>query len=196
MKKAVFLDRDGVINERATTEGEYITRWEELHFLPGVVEAITLLNRAGFLVIIVSNQRCIAKGLLTSAGLDSIHRRMCRELKLLGATIDAIYYCPHEEQPPCECRKPQAGMLFAAAAECEIDLSSSWMIGDSDKDIEAGKRAECRTARITQPEAREGSRADLIAGSLLEAAQMILRLELANSTHSSAISVPPELRCQ
>jgi len=177
MNKAAFLDRDGVINQKAPSEDEYITRWEEMHILPGVVEAIALLNRADFRVMVISNQRCIAKGLLTSAELDSMHLRMCRELAAMGAQIDALYYCPHEEQPPCECRKPKPGMLFAAANEHEIDLSSSWMIGDSEKDVEAGRSAGCRTVRIVSADAGANDGADALAQSLLEAVQMILRLE-------------------
>jgi D-glycero-D-manno-heptose 1,7-bisphosphate phosphatase len=177
MNKAAFLDRDGVINRKAPTEDEYITRWEEMHILPGVFEAIALLNQAGFRVIVVSNQRCIAKGLLTANELDSIHQRMCNELAALGANIDGVYYCPHEEQPPCSCRKPEPGMLFAAAREHQVDLSSSWMIGDSDKDVETGRRVGCRTARILRPRANADGNPDVLARSLLEAVQQILRVE-------------------
>ena len=190
MSKAAFLDRDGVINQKAPIDGEYITRWEEFKVLPGVVEAIALLHRAGFHVIVVSNQRCVAKGLLTAAELDSMHQRMCDELATLGASIDAVYYCPHDDEPPCGCRKPQPGMLFAAATEFKIDLPSSWMIGDSEKDIEAGKKAGCRTARIAQAEASENGRADLRAKSLLEAARMISRQE-GTSTDSPPPNASP-----
>ena len=94
MKRAVFLDRDGVIN-RKPPEGQYVTRWEEMEFLPGVPAAISLLTRAGFCVLAVSNQRCVAKGLLTASELESIHNRMCRELAATGAVITEVYYCPH-----------------------------------------------------------------------------------------------------
>jgi D-glycero-D-manno-heptose 1,7-bisphosphate phosphatase len=176
MNKAVFLDRDGVINRKAN-EGGYITRWEEMHILPGVSEAIALLNRAGFRVIVVSNQRCIAKGLLTINELDSMHRLMSRELADMGAKLDGVYYCPHEEHPACGCRKPQPGMLFAAANEHKVDLSLSWMIGDSERDVEAGRNAGCRTARIVTAEVSEDASADTSARSLLEAVHQILRLE-------------------
>ena len=177
MNKAAFLDRDGVINRKAPTEDEYITRWEEMHIIPGVVEAIALLNRAGFRVIVVSNQRCVAKGLVTTGQLDAMHQEMCRELGAVGAKIDGVYYCPHEEQPPCSCRKPEPGMLFTAADEHEVDLTSSWMIGDSEKDVEAGRSAGCRTVRILRLGAVANSNADVLARSLLEAARQILRLE-------------------
>lgn len=147
MNRAAFLDRDGVINRKAR-EGEYVTRWEEMQILPGVAEAISLLNRAGFRVIVVSNQRCIAKGLITTAELETLHEKMCGVLASDGATIDAIYYCPHEKQPACRCRKPEPGMLLNAARDHAIDLGASWMIGDSVADVEAGRRAGCKTALL------------------------------------------------
>jgi len=177
MNKAAFLDRDGVINRKSASEDEYITRWEEMQILPGVSEGIRLLNQAGFLVIVISNQRCIAKGLLSTAELDVIHRRLCSTLLARRARIDAIYYCPHEENPPCGCRKPEPGMLFAAAQEHAINLQSSWMIGDSTKDVEAGKRAGCKTARIVRVPGTVDSEADLVARSLREAAHQILRID-------------------
>jgi D-glycero-D-manno-heptose 1,7-bisphosphate phosphatase len=177
MNKAAFLDRDGVINRKAPTEDEYITCWEEMLIFPGVVEAIALLNQADFLVIVVSNQRCVAKGLLTVEELNLLHQRMCSELAAAGAKIDGVYYCPHEEDPPCRCRKPEPGMLFAAAGEHHVDLGSSWMIGDSEKDVAAGRRAGCRTARILRPNVSADGNADLIARSLLEAVHQILRVQ-------------------
>ena len=146
MNKAAFLDRDGVIN-RKPPEGQYVTTLEDFQFLPEVAEAIVSLNRAGFKVIVVSNQRCVAKGLITTYDLDLMHQWMCRKLAVSGAVIDYIYYCPHEKQPPCSCRKPAAGMLLTAARDHEIDLAASWMIGDSDSDVEAGRSAGCKTAR-------------------------------------------------
>jgi D-glycero-D-manno-heptose 1,7-bisphosphate phosphatase len=173
MKRAVFLDRDGVIN-RKPPEGEYVTRWEEMEFLPGVAEAIASLVEAGFRVIVVSNQRCVSKGLLTTDDLDSIHQRMCQKLAAAGAPITAVYYCPHDTQSPCTCRKPAPGMLFTAARNHELDLTGSWMIGDSDTDVAAGKEADCRTARILKNgEAAQGG-ADVFAHSLCDAVQQIL----------------------
>ena len=177
MNKAAFLDRDGVINRKAPTEDGYITRWEDMEILPGVVEAIALLSQGRFHVIVVSNQRCVAKGMLTTHELEAIHRRMCRELEAMGGKIDGVYYCPHEEQPPCGCRKPEPGMLLAAASEHQIDLSSSWMIGDSGKDVEAGKRAGCRTARVLGAQIATDANADVLSRSLLEAVHQILRTE-------------------
>lgn len=176
MSRAVFLDRDGVINQKAA-RGKYITHWEDIHFLPGVVEAIALLNRAGFRVIVVTNQRCVAKGLITADELESIHERMRDALARAGANVETSYYCPHELQPPCACRKPRPGMLLEAARAHGIDLSASWMIGDSDKDVEAGRSAGCKTARLLSSRSAGNGKADLIARSLLEASRQILELE-------------------
>lgn len=176
MMRAAFLDRDGVIN-RKLPEGQYVTRWEEMQFLPRVAEAIALLIGAGYCVIVVSNQRCVAKGLLTVRELDLLHQRMCQELARAGAVITEVYYCPHEMQPPCTCRKPAPGMLLAAAHAHEIDLTASWMIGDSDIDTEAGRNAGCRTARIRNHNQVVSSDADVIAQSLLDAVHQILLTE-------------------
>lgn len=176
MKRAAFLDRDGVIN-RKPPEGQYVTRWEEMQILPGVAEAIALLSGAGFCVIVVSNQRCVAKGLLTVLELDLIHQRLCQKLATAGAEITKVYYCPHEKYPPCTCRKPAPGMILAAARAHEINLTASWMIGDSDIDVQAGRNAGCRTARILRSDQAGTDVADVFAQSLLDAVHQILLRE-------------------
>jgi D-glycero-D-manno-heptose 1,7-bisphosphate phosphatase len=176
MNRAVFLDRDGVIN-RKPLEGKYVTRWEDMELLPGVARAICLINRAEFRVIVVTNQRCIAKGLVTSAEVEVIHQRMCTVLRDAGAIIDAVYYCPHEKQPPCACRKPAPGMLLWAAREHRIDLAKSWMIGDSDIDIEAGMSAGCKTALLLGDNERTAVNADVLSTSLLNALHKILQTD-------------------
>ena len=175
MKKAVFLDRDGVINRKAP-EGQYVTRWQDMEFLAGTHEAIHSLNEAGYFVVVVSNQRCVAKGLITSSELDSMHTRMRREFEAAGARIDAIYYCPHDFPPPCNCRKPQPGMLLEAARRHDLDLAESWMIGDSEHDVLAGKRAGCRTALLVENGNRPVVDANVSASSLLDAVHKVLRL--------------------
>jgi D-glycero-D-manno-heptose 1,7-bisphosphate phosphatase len=176
MKRAVFLDRDGVIN-RKPPEGQYVTRWEEMQFLPGVAEAIALLAQANFCVLVVSNQRCVSKGLLSVSDLESIHARMCRELAEKDALITEVYYCPHASQPPCDCRKPAPGLLLRAAREHEIDLKQSWFIGDSDTDVEAGRNAGCKTVRIVNGGAGGNSDPDLFARTLLDAVHQLLAPE-------------------
>ena len=174
MKRGAFLDRDGVINRKADGDN-YITRWEDFHFLPEVADGIKLLNRAGWSVIVISNQRCVAKGLLSVEMLEAMHRRMSEELGAAGAKVDGIYYCPHEKDAACHCRKPEPGMLLAAAKEHQIDLRSSWMIGDSETDVEAGRRAGCRTAQLVANPDSAGGNADLYASSLVEASRRILK---------------------
>lgn len=176
MNKAAFLDRDGVINAKAP-EGEYITRWEKVKFLPGVPEAIAQLKQAGWRVIVISNQRCVAKGLLSRAELESLHERMSRWLSERGAVIDAIYYCPHEKtNPPCECRKPAPGMLIQAARDHQIELAESWMIGDSESDMEAGRRAGCKTLRIQTHTDSACHSVTWSAPTLARAAERILQM--------------------
>jgi len=176
VSRAAFLDRDGVINRKARN-GEYVTRWEEMHILPGVAAAISLLNKAGFRVIVVSNQRCVAKGLITTADLETMHQRMSDLLATSGARIDAIYYCPHKAVPACGCRKPAPGMLLSAARKHHLDLAASWMIGDSDTDVATGKNTGCKTARLLARTDGADEEADVTAPSLLEAVHKILRLE-------------------
>jgi D-glycero-D-manno-heptose 1,7-bisphosphate phosphatase len=176
MNRAAFLDRDGVIN-RKPPEGGYVTRWEDMYFLPGVAESIALLNQTEFRVIVVSNQRCVARGLVTPQALDSVHQQMCEWLAAAGAKIDAVYYCPHEKQPSCSCRKPAPGMLLTASREHQIDLSASWMIGDSEIDIEAGRSAGCKTVRLLGGNETAKGSADVVAPSLIEAIYKILQRE-------------------
>jgi len=174
--RATFLDRDGVIN-RKMPEGSYVTRWEEMAFLPGATEAIFLLHGAGFRVIVVSNQRCVAKGLVTVQELESMHRLMCEKFAAVGATIDGVYYCPHDDQSACACRKPAPGLLLEAAKEHQIDLDESWMIGDSESDVTAGRNAGCKTARVLARDEDTDKQADVTAPSLLDAVRQILRLD-------------------
>jgi D-glycero-D-manno-heptose 1,7-bisphosphate phosphatase len=185
LNRAVFVDRDGVINQ-SPPEGEYVTRWEDFHILPGVVEGIALLNHAGFSVIVVTNQRGIAKGLMTEADLQQMHERMTDDLVRAGAKIDATFYCPHDIEPPCDCRKPAPGMLLSAAGLHGIDLRTSWMIGDSDNDVGAGVNAGCKTARVIATDTTSSERAqisqttmtaDIDASSLLDAIRQILKRE-------------------
>jgi D-glycero-D-manno-heptose 1,7-bisphosphate phosphatase len=178
---AVFLDRDGVINVKAP-EGDYVVRWEDFHILPGVLEGLRLLTDSGVPVIVVTNQRCVAKGLLTTAELEGMHQRMREFVTQGGAKIDAVYYCPHEMRECCGCRKPAPGMFVDAARDYGIDLPTSWMIGDSDIDVEAGKNAGCKTARLlTKSEsgaAGPKTEPDIVAFSLLDAVNQILRVKV------------------
>ncbi len=184
MNKAAFLDRDGVINRKAP-KGEYIVRWEDVQFLSGVAEAIALLKQSGYLVVVITNQRCVAKGQISIPELEALHQRMREHLAKNGAEIDAIYYCPHEKQPVCRCRKPAAGMLLDAARDHKIDLAASWMIGDSKSDVESGRNAGCNTAWLDVGNETAKVNADLTAHSLLEAVEQILQREVAGAARVS-----------
>jgi histidinol-phosphate phosphatase family protein len=180
MNKAVFLDRDGVINRKAA-EGEYVVRWEEFELLPGVAEAIRDLNRAAYQVIVVTNQRAVARNIITLLELETLHRRLIVKLAELGGRIDGIYFCPHDLEDNCECRKPKPGMLLRALEEFQIDPKASWMVGDSEVDIQAGQRSACRTALITTNYNRKGAEipADILAENLQQAVAMILMSKVA-----------------
>ena len=150
-QKAIFLDRDGTINKYVG----FLTKPEEFDLLPGVAEAIRQINHSGYLCIVVSNQPVIARGDCTFEQLQEIHDKMETLLGQEGAFVDAIYYCPHHpdkgfegERPAykidCNCRKPKPGLLLQAAKDWNIDLSQSYMIGDSERDVEAGNAAGCK----------------------------------------------------
>ena len=177
-QKAVFLDRDGTINKYVG----FLRDIDDFELLPGVAEAVRLINASGYLAIVVTNQPVIARGEVTVPQLQEIHNKMETLLGAEGAYLDAIYYCPHhphkgyEGEVPelkidCDCRKPKPGMLLKAAEEYNIDLSQSWMIGDGENDIKAGKAAGCRTALIGTDDYRQNETAQ----TLLDAVNNILK---------------------
>lgn len=139
--RTVFLDRDGVVNHNRE---EHVLSYDQFEFLPGVIEALARLHRAGFQVVIVTNQGAVARGLLEVEELNQIHARMLEQIELGGGRVRGVFYCPHSASAGCGCRKPEPGMLFAAAEQFDIDLPQSWLIGDYVTDIEAGLAAGCR----------------------------------------------------
>ncbi len=144
--KTVFIDRDGVINRKR--DDDYVKSWAEFEFLPKAKEALGLLSRSGYRVIIVTNQRGIARGLMTAADLSDIHRRMQDELADAGALITAIYHCPHDSGE-CTCRKPETGLFLQAQRDFpDVDFSRSILIGDSSSDMQAGDRLGCRNILV------------------------------------------------
>ncbi|WP_075602321.1 D-glycero-alpha-D-manno-heptose-1,7-bisphosphate 7-phosphatase [Saccharicrinis aurantiacus] len=140
MKKAVFIDRDGVVN---SDEGHYyIYKIEDFVLNPDLPSALALLKEAGFMLVLITNQGGVAKGIYTVDDVNAIHQKMQGILQAYNANFDAIYCCPHHnEVSNCECRKPKPGMLLQAAEEYDIDLSESFLIGDSLRDIQAGEAA-------------------------------------------------------
>lgn len=143
MHKVIFIDRDGVINKKAAPHC-YIQCWEEFEFLPGVSGAIRKANEAGYVVLVVTNQRGVARGLMTMEDVNDIHRKMAAKLALEQAHIDNVYVCPHEKGQ-CSCRKPDIGLFLQAESTYPVDKENSWMIGDSKSDILAGQSYGIRT---------------------------------------------------
>ncbi len=191
--KAVFLDRDGVINERIYYREQGIIdspfTVEQFNLLPGVSEAIRKLRETDYKVILVSNQPSIAKGHMSQKTFDKIREKMKEELAKDGAFLDGEYYCFHHPEAKidklkanCECRKPKPGLLLQAANEMGIDLSQSWTIGDGLTDIKAGKSAGTRTILLGRMKCElcrlmdeENARPDAVCSDLLEAAKVIER---------------------
>lgn len=170
----IFLDRDGVIIRKAP-EGEYITQSTEVEFLPDSLEAIACLHRFGFKVIIVTNQRGVATGKIPIANLEEIHRNIKLAIADSGGFVSGIYCCTHDISESCFCRKPKPGMLLRAAKEFSLNLVDCWMVGDTTVDIEAGKRAGCKTALITPAVELTNvtEKPDVLAQSLMQLAQKL-----------------------
>lgn len=172
----VFLDRDGVINQRLI--GDYVKSWEEFKFLPGVLGALKRLADTGHRVFLVSNQSGIGRGLMGHDDLKKIHREMNHQIEEAGGKILKIYVCPHHPDDGCSCRKPQPGLLLQAAQEYAIDLSKSFFVGDSSTDIEAGNRVGCITIQVGTDPVEESPNQIITpryrARSLSEAVEIIL----------------------
>lgn len=178
-QKAIFLDRDGTINKYVG----FLKNIDDFELEDKVIDAIKLINRSGYLAVVVTNQPVIARGEVSVKELQEIHNKMETLLGLGRAYLDAIYYCPHHphggyvgERPEykinCDCRKPKPGMLIKAAKDFNIDLEASWMIGDGINDIECGKNAGCHTAAI-----KCNFDADILGNSLYDCITKILTME-------------------
>ncbi len=143
-RAAIFIDRDGTIN----VEKNYLHRVEDWEWIPGSVDAIRAFNNAGFLVIVISNQAGVARGLYSETDIHRLHAHVSSELVRRGARIDAYYYCPHHpgfgKDRDCTCRKPLPGLILKAQKDFDIDLSNSWMVGDTANDVKAGSAAGVR----------------------------------------------------
>ena len=171
MNKAVFIDRDGTIAK----DVPYCSRPEDFELLPGAVEGIRLLNEHGFKVVVVTNQSGIARGYFTEQTLARIHDKMRGDLAEYNARIDAIYYCPHHPDDNCDCRKPQPKMAFQAALDLGIDLKQSYVIGDSDVDVEMARRAGCKAGiRVAQFTGGDGNQR---VNSFKDAVKWIIKQE-------------------
>ena len=176
MRRAVFLDRDGVLTRSIVREGRPYapTSLEEFELLPRVTEEVGRLQRAGFCLVVVTNQPDLSDGKLARTVLDEMHERLRKVLRL-----DDIKVCPHQDAHGCPCRKPRPGMLLEAAREQSIDLPRSFMVGDRWRDVSAGKAAGCKTIFIDCGYAETLlDRPDFVVASLTEASEIILRHRL------------------
>lgn len=202
-RKAVFLDRDGTIIE----DPGYLSDPKEVKLLPGVELALKSLSQAGYLLVVVTNQSGIARGMFTEETLDLIHDRLRELLHEKNARIDAVYHCPFLPEGSVEqyavdsdLRKPKPGMLLEAADELDIDLERSWTVGDSPRDVEAGQRAGTRTIRLRTPhgagreDATDTVRADFIVRNLVDAARVIVREEKSRPDRTADPVAPSEKR--
>jgi D-glycero-D-manno-heptose 1,7-bisphosphate phosphatase len=169
----VFLDRDGTLNTKLPP-GQYVEHPDQLELLPGAAAAVARLNRAGLRTCLVTNQRGIALGLMSSADLDAVHRRLTALLGAEGGHLDAIYVCPHD-LGQCSCRKPAPGLLLRARAERpQIDFARSVIVGDAASDMQAGRALGLQTVMIAGAGGPEQPEADHIVGNLAEAAELVI----------------------
>jgi UDP-glucose-4-epimerase GalE len=182
-RKAVFLDRDGTIN----VDPGYMSDPKQMGLIPGAGEALGLLKKAGFALVVVSNQSGVARGIIAPDALPRIHARLDELLAPFGATIDRYELCIHHPDAGCECRKPKSKLILDGARALSLDVASSYMVGDKHSDVQAGKNAGCKASVLvrtghgldTEPKLLAGE-ADFIGNSLADAAQWILAQESAN----------------
>lgn len=177
--KVIFLDRDGVINKKAP-EGDYIKNWEEFHFLEKVPEAIHIFNDLGFKIVVVSNQRGIARGLMAISDVNYIHEQINKQISAYKAHIDAFFVCPHEKGT-CHCRKPDIGLFLQSEQIFPVDKLHSFMMGDSITDIEAGHNFGIRSVAIGKPL----ENAEFYFPNLFQAAKYIMNSGSSYGNHEN-----------
>ena len=141
MTKAIFLDRDGVINQERK---DYVKKLDEFRIIDKTSDAINIIKNNGFLVIIITNQSAINRKLLSVETLNKIHEKLQSYLEKYGTSFDGVYFCPHTPSENCECRKPKPGLILQAVNDFQIDLAESYMIGDSETDIQTARNAGCK----------------------------------------------------
>jgi D-glycero-D-manno-heptose 1,7-bisphosphate phosphatase len=147
-RPTVILDRDGILNKKPP-QAEYVRSWAEFEWLPGAKKALRMLKEAGYRVVVVSNQAGIGRGIISESGLTEIHQRMMEKAEQAGGKIEALYYCPHDWDLGCECRKPRPGLLFQAQKELSLDLTRTLFIGDDERDQQAAEAAGCPFALVS-----------------------------------------------
>ncbi|MBD8028640.1 HAD family hydrolase [Ureibacillus sp. Re31] len=171
MKKAVFLDRDGVINEVLTNRVKFVNRPKDFYFLPGVPEAIKQLNNHFDYIFVVTNQGGVGLGYMKESQLINIHEHMIKELAKYGAIVHEVAFCPHKPKAGCECRKPGSKMIIDLSRKYDVSLADSYMVGDTDTDIQAGYKAGTKTVFLGEKDPL----ADAVFSDLKSAAQWIIQ---------------------
>lgn len=182
MRKAIFLDRDGVICEN---RDDYVKLWKEFIWIPGVRKAISLLKDSSYLTIVVTNQSAVGRGIISHEVVEEIHNEMLCQITQAGGKIDKIYCCPHKPTDGCNCRKPKPGLVLQASRDLNINLTDSYLVGDNVTDMRMGQRVGCTTIMVkTGKGATELTNlsqneigSDHIVPNLLEAVKLILRLD-------------------
>lgn len=164
-RKTVFLDRDGTLNVKPL-KACYVERPEDFIWLDGAMEAVLRLNQNGYRVIVISNQPGIARGKLSTKALEAIHGKMRQNLNEIGAKIDAIYYCPHGWDEGCDCRKPNPGLLYQAQKDFSLDLTKCYMVGDDERDMQAGRTAGCKCVQVTDSYSLKNAVDDILTGEI------------------------------
>jgi len=157
----VLLDRDGVIN---ANRPDHVKCWDEFKFLPGTLPALAMLTERGFTIVVVTNQAVINRGLMSLVELDELHSRMCSVIRMHGGRVGAVLYCPHRPEENCSCRKPQPGLLLRAKHQLGVDLAAAIVVGDHVTDLEAARRAGCRSVLVSSGRLTEGLRDGLPDG--------------------------------
>jgi D-glycero-D-manno-heptose 1,7-bisphosphate phosphatase len=182
--QAVFLDRDGVINENRC---DHVTCWDEFRFIPGARDAIARLTGAGVRVFVVTNQAIVNRGVVTPQEISAINERMVAEIVRAGGRVEAVAWCPHRPDEGCACRKPKPGLLLALARRYALDLHDTVLVGDALSDVQAGQAAGCSTVLVLTGRGRgelarasaAGARGFAVASDLSTAVDQLLRTAVA-----------------
>jgi D-glycero-D-manno-heptose 1,7-bisphosphate phosphatase len=169
--RCVFFDRDGIVNE--SPGPGYVERVEDFHLQEGFVAAARMTQSKGYGVAVITNQRGVARGIMSMKVVEQIHGHLVAELKARGISLLGIYCCPHDRDV-CDCRKPLPGMLLQAAADHGIDLANSWMVGDNESDVKAGHAAGCKAVRVAP--LTESSAAEVRVATMPELPEVLARL--------------------
>lgn len=183
--KFIFLDRDGVINK--DPEGwaaySYVTRWEDFYFLPGVLDALKELTEKKYKIAILSNQAGVGKGIYTEDALNEITKKMVEKIEKNGGKIYSVNYCIHKTEDNCDCKKPRTGLFKKAVKGLDVDFTDTYFVGDTQRDIEAGKKIGCKTILVMCGKTKNAKSAenwefkpDLVKKDLEEAVKGIIRV--------------------